>query len=464
MPARPPLHVIVLAAGQGTRMRSDLPKVLHGLAGRPLLAHVTATARALDPVAVHVVHGHGGEQVRAMLSEPDLRWVEQASQLGTGHAVAQALPNVPDDAGVLVLYGDVPLVRPATLSALHGAAGSGVAILTTRLENPRGYGRIVRDDAGAVQRIVEEKDAHAGTRAITEVNTGMLAAPAGLLRNLLAGCDNRNAQEEYYLTDVVGLAVAQGSVVQAVVADDPEEVAGVNNRLQLAACERAYQLRQADALMLAGVTLADPGRLDVRGELVCEADVSIDVNCIFEGTVHVGAGSRVGPGCLLRDCIVARDVCIEAYSVIDGARLEAGARVGPFARLRPETVLGPGARAGNFVELKKAEIGAGSKVNHLSYVGDAILGEQVNIGAGTITCNYDGVHKHRTRIGDGVFIGSDTQLVAPVTIGDACMVAAGTTVTRDAEPDSLVISRTEQTNLPGWSERRRRKSGDSENR
>ena len=450
----PPLHVVILAAGQGTRMRSALPKVLHPLAGRPLLSHVIETAFRLSPDAVHVVHGHGGEQVRQALDDDRLRWVEQARQLGTGHAVARALPEVPDSARVLVLYGDVPLVRPRTLEALLGAASDGIGILTAVLPDPAGYGRILRDVGGSVTGIVEEKDAADAERSITEINTGMLAGPAALLRRLLAACDNRNSQGEYYLTDVVGLAVADGLRVGTARAGDPAEVAGVNNRIQLAACERALQRRLAEALMLEGVTLADPARLDVRGRLRCAPDVSIDVNCVFEGEVSIGAGTRIGPGCLLRNCTLGENVVVQGYTVIDGAGIGNAAQLGPFARLRPGTELAARAKAGNFVELKQASIGEGSKVNHLSYVGDAILGSGVNVGAGTITCNYDGVEKHRTIIGDGAFIGSDTQLVAPVTVGARCMVAAGTTVTMDAEDGCLVISRTRQANIPGWKRRR----------
>lgn len=457
MSGLPSLHVVILAAGQGTRMRSALPKVLHPLAGRPMLGHVIDTAQALRPEAIHVVYGHGGARVRDALADAPANWVEQSEQLGTGHAVMQALPRIPDAAAVLVLYGDVPLVQPETLTALVTSAvdSAGIGILTVDLPDPTGYGRILREASGSVTGIVEEKDATPEQRRIRETNTGMMAAPAGLLRTLLARCDNGNAQGEYYLTDVVALAVDASAAVSAVQATDPDEVAGVNNRVQLARCEAALRRRRAEALMLSGVTLLDPARIDIRGTLRCAPDVQIDINCVFEGTVSIGAGARIGPGCVLRNCTVAEDVTIDAYSVIDGADVGEGAQVGPFARLRPGTVMATGSKAGNFVELKKATIGARSKVNHLSYVGDAVLGEDVNVGAGTITCNYDGVHKHQTRIGDGAFIGSDTQLVAPVEIAPGTVVGAGTTVTEDTERDSLVLSRARQTSVPNWAARRR---------
>ncbi len=449
------LHTVILAAGQGTRMKSALPKVLHAIAGRPLLGHVVDTAVALESERIHVVHGHGGDRVRAALDDPQLRWIEQAEQLGTGHAVEQAMPGIPDPAVVLVLYGDVPLVTAETLRALLDQARDGLAILTTVLDDPAGYGRILRDGDGAVQAIVEQKDATDDILAIREINTGLLAAPAHMLRGWLSRCDNDNAQQEYYLTDVVALAVADGCPVSAVAAADPVEVSGVNNRQQLAALERAWQWRTAERLMTAGVTLSDPARLDVRGELVCGTDVVIDINCVFEGRVELGEGVSIGPNCVIRDSRIAAGARIEAQSIIDGAFVGPDAVVGPFARLRPGAELADRARVGNFVEVKKSRIGAGSKVNHLSYIGDAELGAEVNIGAGTITCNYDGVNKHKTVIEDGVFIGSDTQLVAPVTVGRNTVVGAGTTVTRDAGPDSLVVSRTPQKTIPGWAKRRR---------
>ncbi len=460
MAAKPPLHVVILAAGQGTRMRSALPKVLHPVAGRPMLAHVIDTARNLAPQAIHLVHGHGGATLQQVIRDDDLHWVAQEQQLGTGHAVRQALPGIPDDAMVLVLYGDVPLVREATLQPLCEAATETVAVLTVELVDPTGYGRIQRGPEGAVVGIVEEKDATLEQRRITETNTGMMAAPAALLHTLLARCTNDNAQGEYYLTDVVALRAGDGGTVNAVRASDALEVAGVNNRVQLATCERALQQRIAESLMRNGVTIVDPARLDVRGKLHCATDVTIDINCIFEGNVEIGAGSVIGAGAVLRDCRLGENVHVEPYSLIDGATVAADAHIGPFARLRPGTVLEQGAKAGNFVELKKASLGRGTKVNHLSYVGDAVLGAGVNVGAGTITCNYDGTNKHETRIGDGSFIGSDTQLVAPVTVGAGCVVAAGTTVTRDAPDHCLVISRTEQANIEGWPQRRDTKKRD----
>ncbi|MCC5810452.1 MAG: bifunctional UDP-N-acetylglucosamine diphosphorylase/glucosamine-1-phosphate N-acetyltransferase GlmU [Ectothiorhodospiraceae bacterium] len=449
------LHTVILAAGQGTRMRSRLPKVLHPLAGRPMVAHVIETARELDSVAVHLVYGHGGERVTEALAEAGVRWVRQEKQLGTGHAVLQALPEIPDHALVLVLYGDVPLVRSETLRPLLELAREGAAILTTRLPDPTGYGRIVRCPDGEVSGIVEQKDASPDQLAITEINTGLLAAPAGKLKSWLQRCGNDNAQGEYYLTDIVALAVADGQRVCAVDAPDAEEVSGVNSRPQLAALERAYQRRQAEQLMLAGVTLLDPSRLDIRGTLRCGQDVSIDVNCVFEGDVELGEGVTVGPNCVLRNSRIGPHSVIESHCLIDDSTIASGCSVGPYARLRPGSQLADGARIGNFVEVKKSIIGAGSKVNHLSYIGDATLGAGVNVGAGTITCNYDGVNKHKTVIEDGAFIGSDTQLVAPVTVGRNTVVGAGTTVTRDTGEDALVVSRAPQKNIPGWRRRSR---------
>ncbi len=450
------LHTVILAAGQGTRMRSRLPKVLHPLAGRPMLGHVIDTAHALQTRSVHVVYGHGGESVPQALPEAGgVEWVLQAEQLGTGHAVMQALSRIPDDAIVLVLYGDVPLVRPETLQPLLQGASDGVAILTTTLADPTGYGRIVRGDNGAVRAIVEQKDATPAQRELREINTGLLAAPAGRLRVWLQQCGNDNAQREYYLTDVVAMAVADELPVRAVRADDPLEVAGVNNRAQLAVLERAYQRRTAEQLMAAGVTLLDPARLDVRGTLRCGQDVTIDVNCVFEGDVELADGVSVGPNCVIRDSRIGANCVIDAQTLIDASSLDENCTVGPYARLRPGTVLAAGAKVGNFVEVKKSVIGVGSKVNHLSYIGDATLGAGVNVGAGTITCNYDGVNKHETVIEDGAFIGSDTQLVAPVTVGRNTVVGAGTTVTRDTGDDALVVSRTAQKNIPGWRRRSR---------
>ena len=446
------LTSIILAAGQGTRMRSRLPKVLHPIAGRPMLGHVIAAAQALHSEAIHVVYGHGGETVKQVLAGENVRWVEQAEQLGTGHAVEQAMPEVPDDHTVLVLYGDVPLITGETLSRVAEAAGNGeaVAVLTVELDDPAGYGRIVRSEGGQVRRIVEQKDASTEEQAIREINTGLLAAPAGRMKEWLARCENNNAQGEYYLTDIIAMAAGEGFPVKGVLAHDPDEVAGVNDRVQLARLERVYQSREAERLMRAGATLADPARVDVRGELSVGRDCSIDVNCVFEGRVVLGEGVRIGPNCLIRDSEIQDGAEILANSVLEEVKVGPETHVGPFARLRPGTVLARGAKVGNFVETKQAEIGEGSKVNHLSYVGDARLGRGVNVGAGTITCNYDGANKHLTVIEDDAFIGSDTQLVAPVTVGAGATLGAGTTLTQDAPAGQLTISRARQRTFANW--------------
>jgi len=446
------MHTVVLAAGQGTRMRSSLPKVLHRLGGKALLAHVLDTAAALQPEAVHVVYGHGGETLRAELDGAGVDWVVQAEQLGTGHAVAQAMGEIPDDAVVLVLYGDVPLVRASTLAALTRAAEDGaLALLTTQVDEPAGYGRVVRDGHGRPRAIVEDKDASAAQRRIREINTGLLACPAQRLRRWVGQLDNDNAQGEYYLTDVLAMAVAEGVAVQAVAVDDGDEVMGVNDRAQLAGAERVYQRRRAQALMRDGLSLADPARLEVRGELSAGQDCAVDVGCVFEGRVELGDRVRIGPYCVLRDCTLGADTVIEPHSVLDGAEIGPGCRIGPFARLRPGTRLAARARIGNFVETKQAGIGAASKVNHLSYIGDAELGARVNVGAGVITCNYDGADKHRTVIEDGAFIGTDSQLVAPVRIGKQAFIAAGSTITRDAPAQQLTVCRArEQRSIADW--------------
>ena len=445
------LHVVILAAGQGTRMKSDRPKVLQPLGGRPLLAHVLSRAAGLGAHATHVVYGHGGDAVPAAFPDRDVSWVLQAEQLGTGHAVTQAMPGVPDDAVVLVLYGDVPLVEPATLRPLVEAASAGrLALLSVVLDDPTGYGRILRDGEGRVHRIVEQKDASAGERAIREVNTGILAAPAGSLRRWLAGLSSDNAQGEFYLTDVVALAVADGVAVEAADAPSVVEVLGVNDRSQLAMLEAALRLHHAEALMTAGVTLADPGRVDVRGRLSCGRDVIIDVNAVFEGDVELGDGVIIGPNAWIRDARIGDGVCIHPNTVVDGADVGPGCELGPFARIRPGTVLADGVKVGNFVETKKSRIGKGSKVNHLSYVGDAEIGAGVNVGAGTITCNYDGVNKHRTVIGDGAFIGSNTALVAPVSVGEGATIGAGSTISKDAPADQLTVARGRQVTVKGW--------------
>jgi bifunctional UDP-N-acetylglucosamine pyrophosphorylase/glucosamine-1-phosphate N-acetyltransferase len=444
------LAVVVLAAGQGKRMHSALPKVLHRLAGRPLLAHVLEAARALEPTQILVVHGHGGEAVRTAFDGARVEWVEQAKQLGTGHALAQALPKVARGAQVLVLYGDVPLVRPETLRQLVQASRSGLAICSSDLSDPAGYGRVVRDARKRVRRIVEHKDASAKELRIREWYAGFLAAPAERLQEWLAQLKPANAQQELYLTDVIGMAVRQGVAVTAVKAQDPWEVAGVNSRHELALLERAYQNAQARKLLEAGVALADLWRVDVRGELACGRDVQIDVNCVFEGTVRLGDRVHVGPNCVLRNVTIGADTEILAFCQLDEAAIGERCRVGPFSRTRPGVVLGDQVHIGNFVELKASRIGAGSKANHLSYIGDAEVGARVNIGAGTITCNYDGAAKHRTVIEDDSFIGSDATLVAPLTIARGSYIGAGSTISKSTPPGQLTVARARQVSVPHW--------------
>jgi bifunctional UDP-N-acetylglucosamine pyrophosphorylase/glucosamine-1-phosphate N-acetyltransferase len=445
------LSIIVLAAGQGTRMRSVLPKVLHPLGGRPLLAHALDTAHCLKATTIHVVIGHGADRVRDAFAQTGVHWAIQERQLGTGHAVAQVLPDVPDSRTVLVMYGDVPLITPATLEKLVDIASQGeLAVLTAALDDPTGYGRILQDDNGNIRAIVEEKDADVEQRRLREINSGFLAAPAGRLRAWVQALDNNNAQGEFYLTDVVALAVRDGVTVRGVHAEDPHEILGVNDRAQLASLERRFQQRQAQDCLRAGVTLIDPARFDLRGRLTAGQDVMIDVNVVLEGTVKLGNRVTVGPNVFMRDTTVGDDVIIQANCVIEDALIGDCARIGPFARIRPETVLAAGSHIGNFVEIKKSQVGEGSKINHLSYIGDASVGRSVNIGAGTITCNYDGAYKHRTVIGDDVFIGSDTQLVAPVEIGDGATIGAGSTITRDAPAGELTLSRAPQQSRTGW--------------
>jgi len=444
------MNVVILAAGQGKRMRSDLPKVLHPLAGKALLAHVIDTARQLGAARICVVYGHGGERVREALDAPDLGWAKQEPQLGTGHAVLQAMPQLDASAATLILYGDVPLIRAATLRRLLEAAGDGaLGLLSAHLDDPHGYGRIVRAE-GRVTRIVEEKDADDAERAIREINTGIVVAPTKALARWLPTLGNRNAQGEYYLTDIVALAVADGMPVVTAHPDAPWETEGVNSKLQLAALERQHQRNRAAALMEAGVTLADPARIDIRGELACGRDVAIDVNCLFEGGVELGDGVSVGANCVLKNCRIGSGTRIAPFCHIEDAVVGTDGVIGPYARLRPGSELGRDVHIGNFVEVKNSSIADHSKANHLAYVGDATVGSRVNIGAGTITCNYDGANKHRTVIGDDVFIGSDTQLVAPVTVGRGATLGAGTTLTRDAPPDQLTVSRAKQTTVPGW--------------
>jgi bifunctional UDP-N-acetylglucosamine pyrophosphorylase/glucosamine-1-phosphate N-acetyltransferase len=443
------MNVVILAAGQGKRMHSDLPKVLHPLAGRPLLAHVLATARALAPSRICVVYGHGGEQVREAIGDASIAWVLQEPQLGTGHALAQALPALDRDPRTLVLYGDVPLIAAETLRALLVAAGDGVGLLTVTLDDPTGYGRVVRED-GRVSRIVEHKDATPDERAICEVNTGIMVLPTVRLEGWLGALSNANAQHEYYLTDVIGMAVSEGVEVTAAQPAHAWETLGVNSKAQLAELERTHQREQARRLMERGVGLADPGRLDVRGELECGRDVFIDVNCVFEGRVILGDGVTIGANCVVRNAVVGHGTRIEPFCHVEQADIGRACRIGPYARLRPGAELGEDVHIGNFVEVKASTIGNGSKANHLAYVGDSSVGRNVNIGAGTITCNYDGANKHRTVIEDDAFIGSDTQLVAPVRVGRGATLGAGTTLTKDAPDGQLTVSRAKQVSIPGW--------------
>ena len=451
------MNVVILAAGQGKRMRSDLPKVLHRLGGRPLLAHVLDTARELGAGKICVVYGHGGEAVREALDAADLVWVRQEPQLGTGHAVLQTLTFLDADVPTLVLYGDVPLIGAPTLTRLIEAAGSGLGVLTEDLDDPGGYGRIVRDGDGNILRIVEERDASDEERTIGEINTGFIAAPTAALRRWLPALGNDNAQGEYYLTDIVRLAIGEGMTVSATQPDEAWEVLGVNSKVQLAELERIHQYRNALLLMEQGVTLLDPDRLDVRGELDCGRDVTIDVNCVFEGRVVLGDGVEVGAHCVLRNAVIGAGTRIAPFSHIEEAEAGRGCIIGPYARLRPGTKLGEEVHIGNFVEVKNSTVADRSKANHLAYVGDATVGKNVNVGAGTITCNYDGANKHRTVIEDDVFIGSDTQLVAPVTVGRGATLGAGTTLTEDAPPDKLTITRVKQTTVPGWKRPQKKK-------
>jgi bifunctional UDP-N-acetylglucosamine pyrophosphorylase/glucosamine-1-phosphate N-acetyltransferase len=451
-----PLSIIVLAAGQGKRMHSTLPKVLHRLAGRPLLAHVLQAAQALDPVRTVVVHGHSGADVKSAFADAGVTWVEQAEQQGTGHAVAQALPQIPPDDDVLILYGDVPLIAVDTLRQLVQAARGGLAILSAEALDPNGYGRVVRGAQGEVLRVVEQRDATPDELALREVNAGFLCAPAERLGKWLRGVRNHNAQKEYYLTDGVGLAVHDGVAVAAVKARTWAEVAGVNSKRELATLEREVQRREAARLLDAGVTLADPARVDVRGSLECGRDVVLDVNCLFEGRVRLGDGVRVGPNCVLRNVSIAAHTEVLAFSMLEDAEVGARCRVGPYARLRPGANLGEGVHIGNFVEVKASRLGAGSKANHLAYIGDSEVGARVNIGAGTITCNYDGAAKHRTVIEDDCFIGSDATLVAPVKIAKGSYIGAGSTISKDTPPGQLTVARAKQVSIPAWKPSRKK--------
>ncbi|MBT8062689.1 MAG: bifunctional UDP-N-acetylglucosamine diphosphorylase/glucosamine-1-phosphate N-acetyltransferase GlmU [Gammaproteobacteria bacterium] len=445
-----PLHIIILAAGDGTRMKSDLPKVLHPVGGLSMLAHVFNTAARLDAAQVHIVYNPEHEALPGTLDHPDINWVAQHERLGTGHAVQQAMPELPEDCRVLVLYGDLPLLRPGSLEGLLGLPDTALGVLTMEMLQPRGYGRIIRGDDSTVSAIVEEKDASERQRAITEVNTGIIIAAATRLRAWLETLRNDNAQGEYYLTDVVAAARADGTVIEGVMAGEPGDFAGANDRAQLAQLEARLRQRRADELMQKGVRLADPARIEIRGAVEPGRDVFIDINVVLEGNVILGDGTTIGPGCVLRDCQLAPGTRVHAYSVLEGVRTHGACDIGPFARVRPGTELGAASRVGNFVEIKNTSLGEGSKASHLSYLGDSNIGRNVNIGAGTITCNYDGVNKHRTEIGDGVFIGSDTQLVAPVKIGDGANIGAGSTITKDAPKDKLTLSRSKQVTIDGW--------------
>ena len=444
-----PLNIVILAAGKGTRMYSEKPKVLHALAGKPLVQHVLDCAAMLKPTQVCVVYGYGGEAVPKAMQHYAATFVLQNPQLGTGHAVQQALPHLDDASNTLVLYGDVPLIQCSTLHQMQ-QAGDGLVVLTINLKKPSGYGRIVRDAQDRVLSIIEEKDATPEQRKIEEVNTGILLAPTKMLRNWLAKLQNNNTQGEYYLTDIVSMAVQQGVAVHTVQPAHEWEIHGINSKSQLAKLERTWQLVEAERLLEQGVTLADPARIDVRGKLSCGRDVEIDVGCIFEGEVSLGDRVRVGAYSVITNSRIAAETHIAPYSYIDSSEVGANCKIGPYARLRPGTKLGDEVHIGNFVEVKNSEIAANSKANHLSYIGDSTIGSRVNIGAGTITCNYDGANKYRTIIEDDVFIGSDTQLVAPVTVGKGATIGAGSTITRNAPEGELTLSRNKQVTVAGW--------------
>ena len=445
-----PLKVVILAAGKGTRMKSAMPKVLHRVAEKPMVEHVVDAASSLGAEKTVLVIGHGADQVRATVTR-DVEYVEQTEQLGTGHAVQQALPLLNPEDTVLIAYGDVPLTKPETFKKLiDDVTDSNIALLTVIMEDPTGYGRIIRDTAGKVQGIVEQKDASPEQLEVCEGNTGILAARASALNELLSGLDNNNAQQEYYLTDIFEMAVKQGMSITTHQPAQEWETAGVNSRLQLAELERIYQLGKADELMTAGVTLRDPARIDVRGNLTVGQDSIIDVNCVFEGDVTIGEGVSIGPNCMIKNATIGDGTVVNANSVIDESSVGKDCAIGPFARLRPGAALEDQAHIGNFVEIKKSKISKGSKVNHLSYVGDSDVGESVNIGAGTITCNYDGVNKHQTIIEDGVFVGSCTQLVAPVKVGKNAVIGAGSTITKEVGPDQLVCTRAPVKTVDNW--------------
>lgn len=444
------LSVVILAAGKGTRMYSDLPKVLHNIAGKPMVKHVIDTAKQLKAENIHLIYGHGGELLQSRLKDEPVNWVLQAEQLGTGHAMQQAAPFFADDENIVMLYGDAPLITKETLEKLIAVkTEGGIGLLTVVLDNPTGYGRIIREN-GSVVGIVEQKDANPEQLKIQEINTGVMVASGASFKKWLAQLDNSNAQGEYYITDVIAMANRDGFNVQAIQATDLMEVEGANNRLQLAALERYFQRKQAEKLLLAGVTLIDPSRFDLRGTVSHGKDVEIDVNVVLEGDVKLGDRVKIGAGSVLKNCVIADDVEIKPYSVIEDTVIGEAAKIGPFSRLRPGTELAAETHVGNFVEIKNAQIAKGSKVNHLSYVGDAEVGEKCNIGAGVITCNYDGANKFKTVIGNDVFVGSDSQLVAPVTIADGSTIGAGSTVTKDVAENELVITRVPQRHIKNW--------------
>lgn len=445
-----PLSVVILAAGKGTRMYSDLPKVLHPIAGKPMVKHVIDTVKHLNARQINLIYGHGADLLKERLADEPVNWVFQAEQLGTGHAMQQAAPFFADDENIMMLYGDTPLIQQSTLERLIAQKPeNGIALLTVKLDNPTGYGRIIREN-GSVVAIVEQKDASAEQLKIQEINTGVMVASGASFKKWLGNLNNNNAQGEYYITDVIAMANEGGFQVQAVQADEFMEVEGVNNRLQLAALERFYQKKQAEKLLLAGVTLIDPSRFDVRGTVEHGKDVSIDVNVILEGNVKLGNNVKIGAGCVLKNVTVGDNVEIKPYSVLEDAVIGEKSAIGPFSRLRPGTQLAEGAHVGNFVEIKNAQVGKGSKVNHLTYVGDAEVGSNVNIGAGVITCNYDGANKFKTIIGDDVFVGSDSQLVAPVEIANGATIGAGSTITKNVAEGELVITRVAQKHIQGW--------------
>ncbi len=445
------IEVVILAAGKGSRMYSEKPKVLHEIAGKALLGYVIDVAEAINSKAIHVLVGYQAEQIQHYFHNDNYNWILQEQQLGTAHAVSQAIPSLKDDSIILVLYGDVPLIKHQTLNALAAKTEANtMALLTVELDEPYGLGRIIRDENGNVESIVEEKDATEEQRKITEINSGIMAIPAQRLKQWLPKINNNNAQNEYYLIDIVALAVADGCKVETLVIADNTEVLGINNRLQLSQLERYYQTQTAEALMLAGTTIADPKRIDIRGNITLGNDVKIDINTVFEGRVVIGNNVSIGPNNYIKDSTIGDDVDIQAFCHIDSTVIRNACNIGPYARLRPGTELNDNAKVGNFVETKKAKIGVGSKVSHLTYIGDTDIGENVNIGAGTITCNYDGVNKFKTKIEDGAFVGSNTALVAPVTIGENATIAAGSTITGDVPSKHLAVARSKQRNVPGW--------------